>query len=237
MTVAMAMGCSTNAIIHLIAMARAAGVILDTEDFDELSAATPLMAKVYPNGLADVNHFHAAGGLGYTIRTLLEVRGGQFLGALDHAEARDSVQSPQKDVDRIAEDTLSGGLMPIRGLTDSELANIEAARETRSTLTGLVHRTGDLLQPIYEAQWVSVLAGDVVAMDETPIKAGRKVRGKMKTGYFWPIYGDRDETVFPFSASRSGQMLDEALEESAVYPIVRLDDLPTEACEACEPFR
>jgi transposase len=85
-------------------------------------------------------------------------------------------------------------------------------RLARSTLTGLVHRTGDLLQPIYEAQWASVLASDVVAMDETPIKAGRKVRGKMKTGYFWPIYGDRDEIVFPFSDSRSGQMLEEALD-------------------------
>jgi transposase len=86
-------------------------------------------------------------------------------------------------------------------------------RVARSTLTGLVHRTGDLLQPIYEAQWASVLASDVVTMDETPIKAGRKVRGKMKTGYFWPIYGDRDEIVFPFSDSRSGQVLDETLGE------------------------
>ena len=57
--------------------------------------------------------------------------------SLDHGEARDAVELAQKDVYRIAEDTLSGGLMPIRGLTDSELANIEAARETRSTLTGL----------------------------------------------------------------------------------------------------
>ena len=61
----------------------------------------------------------------------------------------------------------------------------------RSTLTSLMHRTADLLQPIYEAQLFSVVSGDVVAMDETPIKAGRKRRGKMKTGYFWPIYGDQ----------------------------------------------
>jgi len=53
-------------------MARAAGVILDLEDFSDLSAATPLMAKVYPNGLADVNHFHAAGGLQFMIGNLLE---------------------------------------------------------------------------------------------------------------------------------------------------------------------
>jgi replicative DNA helicase len=57
--------------------------------------------------------------------------------SLDHGEAREAVESAQKDVFRIAEDTLSGGLMPIRELTDAELANIEAARETRSTLTGL----------------------------------------------------------------------------------------------------
>ena len=68
----MATGGSTNLVIHLPAMARAAGVILDIEDFNDLSAIVPLMAKVYPNGLADVNHFHAAGGLGYMIGNLLD---------------------------------------------------------------------------------------------------------------------------------------------------------------------
>ena len=68
----MATGGSTNLVIHLPAMARAAGVILDIDDFADLSEATPLMAKVYPNGLADVNHFHAAGGLGYMIGELLD---------------------------------------------------------------------------------------------------------------------------------------------------------------------
>ena len=67
----MATGGSTNLVLHLPAMARAAGVILELEDFSDLSAVTPLMAKVYPNGLADVNHFHAAGGLGYMIGELL----------------------------------------------------------------------------------------------------------------------------------------------------------------------
>ncbi len=68
----MATGGSTNLVIHLPAMARAAGVILDIEDFNDLSDVVPLMAKVYPNGLADVNHFHAAGGLSYMIGELLE---------------------------------------------------------------------------------------------------------------------------------------------------------------------
>ncbi|MCB5409112.1 phosphogluconate dehydratase [Pseudogemmobacter faecipullorum] len=67
----MATGGSTNLILHLPAMARASGVLLDLEDFDEISAVVPLMARVYPNGLADVNHFHAAGGLQYLIRDLI----------------------------------------------------------------------------------------------------------------------------------------------------------------------
>ena len=68
----MATGGSTNLVLHLPAMARAAGILLDLEDFADLSAVVPLMAKVYPNGLADVNHFHAAGGLGYMIGQLLD---------------------------------------------------------------------------------------------------------------------------------------------------------------------
>ncbi|MCG7518769.1 phosphogluconate dehydratase [Ruegeria sp. Ofav3-42] len=68
----MATGGSTNLLIHLIAMARAGGIALDWQDFSDISAVVPLVARVYPNGLADVNHFHAAGGLGYCIGTLLE---------------------------------------------------------------------------------------------------------------------------------------------------------------------
>lgn len=67
-----ATGGSTNHTIHLIAMARAAGIIIDWSDFDELASVTPLMCRVYPNGPADVNHFHAAGGLGFIIRELLD---------------------------------------------------------------------------------------------------------------------------------------------------------------------
>ncbi|MEP3333754.1 phosphogluconate dehydratase [Sedimentitalea sp.] len=66
-----ATGGSTNLLIHLVAMARAGGIVLDWQDFSELSEIVPLMARVYPNGLADVNHFHAAGGLGYMIGDLL----------------------------------------------------------------------------------------------------------------------------------------------------------------------
>ena len=68
----MATGGSTNLVLHLPAMARAAGVELRLEDFEDISSVTPLMSKVYPNGLADVNHFHAAGGLGFMIGELLK---------------------------------------------------------------------------------------------------------------------------------------------------------------------
>ena len=68
----MATGGSTNLVLHLPAMARAAGIQLELEDFHDISTAVPLMAKVYPNGLADVNHFHAAGGLAYMIGDLVD---------------------------------------------------------------------------------------------------------------------------------------------------------------------
>ena len=68
----LATGGSTNHTLHLPAIARAAGILIDWQDFDDLSKIIPLLAKVYPNGQADVNHFHAAGGIGFVIGTLLD---------------------------------------------------------------------------------------------------------------------------------------------------------------------
>ena len=65
-------GGSTNHTIHLVAIAAAAGIRIDWTDFADLSGAVPLLAHVYPNGTADVNHFHAAGGLGFVIRELMD---------------------------------------------------------------------------------------------------------------------------------------------------------------------
>jgi phosphogluconate dehydratase len=67
-----ATGGSTNHTLHLVAMARAAGIHLTWQDISELSDVVPLLARVYPNGLADVNHFHAAGGMGFLIKQLLK---------------------------------------------------------------------------------------------------------------------------------------------------------------------
>ncbi len=77
----LATGGSTNHTLHLVAMAKAAGVSIDWDDFNDLSEVTPLLARVYPNGSADVNHFHAAGGVGFLIRELLHA-------GLLHADAR-----------------------------------------------------------------------------------------------------------------------------------------------------
>ncbi|HYC04551.1 MAG TPA: phosphogluconate dehydratase [Azospirillaceae bacterium] len=68
----LATGGSTNHTLHLVAMAAAAGVRIDWQDFSDLSAAVPLLCRVYPNGVADVNHFHAAGGMQFLIGELLD---------------------------------------------------------------------------------------------------------------------------------------------------------------------
>ena len=68
----MATGGSTNHTMHVVAFARAAGIIVNWDDFNEISAIIPLLARVYPNGKADVNHFAAAGGLAFVIRELLD---------------------------------------------------------------------------------------------------------------------------------------------------------------------
>ena len=72
MVALLATGGSTNHLIHWVAVARSAGIVIDWTDFSELSAATPLLARVYPNGKADVNQFQAAGGPGFVLRELLD---------------------------------------------------------------------------------------------------------------------------------------------------------------------
>jgi phosphogluconate dehydratase len=67
----LATGGSTNHTLHLVAIARCAGLVVNWDDFSELSDIVPLLARIYPNGTADVNHFHAAGGCGFLIRELL----------------------------------------------------------------------------------------------------------------------------------------------------------------------
>lgn len=81
----------------------------------------------------------------------------------------------------------------------------------RSTLTRLLQRVAELVEPIYDAQMSSVLQGKVLAMDESPTPAGRG-NGKMKKGFYWALYGEQDEVCFLFSPSRSRAVIDAVLE-------------------------
>ncbi len=82
---------------------------------------------------------------------------------------------------------------------------------SRVTLTTWARRSIDLLTPIYEAQLKHILLSRVLAMDETPIKAGRKKKGKLHQGWLWPIYGETDEICFTFSSTRGTAHLESVL--------------------------
>ena len=73
---------------------------------------------------------------------------------------------------------------------------------SRTTLTNYVQRAIGLLKPIYDAQWQHLLQSRVLAMDETPIKAGQGGKGQLKTSWYWPVYGEADEICFTWSSSR-----------------------------------
>ena len=82
---------------------------------------------------------------------------------------------------------------------------------SRAWLTQLMQQAAQLLQPIYQAQLDSIRASRVKAMDETPIKAGRAGPGKMREGYFWPVYGEQHEVCFPYFESRRHEHVAQAL--------------------------
>ncbi|WP_027666417.1 phosphogluconate dehydratase [Rhizobium leguminosarum] len=147
-----ATGGSTNHTLHLVAMARAAGIQLTWQDIAELSEIVPLLARVYPNGLADVNHFQAAGGMGFLIKELLkhglvhdDVRTvfGQGLAAytvdarLGENGAVLREPSPEKSVDPKVLSSIetpfqaNGGLKMLRGNLGKAVIKISAVKPER----------------------------------------------------------------------------------------------------------
>jgi transposase len=94
----------------------------------------------------------------------------------------------------------------------------------RPWLTQIGQLAISLLEPIYEAQFASIRASRVKAMDETPIKAGRDAPGKLKAAYFWPVYGERDEVCFPFFESRRAEHIEQALGLTHAQRAVLLSD-------------
>lgn len=155
----MATGGSTNLVLHLPAMARAAGVILDIEDFDRISGVTPLMAKVYPNGLADVNHFHAAGGLQYMIGELLDA-------GLLH-----------DDVRTVAGDGLHLYTQEPK-LTGGELTYTEGPRETLNDK--ILRPVGDAFQPTGGLKQLSGNIGRAVIKSSAVKAEHRVIEGKAR---------------------------------------------------------
>ncbi len=118
----LATGGSTNHTIHLVAMAHTAGIVIDWDDFSALSAVVPLIARVYPNGAADVNHFHAAGGMAFVIRELLDagLLHGDVRGVVG-ADLRAYTQEPWLDEGQLAwreGATRSGDLNVLRPVSD-----------------------------------------------------------------------------------------------------------------------
>jgi phosphogluconate dehydratase len=133
----MATGGSTNLVLHMPAMARASGVLLDLADFDDLSQAVPLMAKVYPNGLADVNHFHAAGGLQFLIGQLLDA-------GLLHPDAKTVAGdglAPYRQEPRLQDGSLTWAPGPTESLNDKVL---RPAATPFAATGGLRHLSGNL---------------------------------------------------------------------------------------------
>ncbi|MEO6388351.1 MAG: phosphogluconate dehydratase [Croceibacterium sp.] len=111
----LATGGSTNHAIHIPAIARAAGIHIDWTDLAELSHAVPLLARVYPNGSGDVNHFHAAGGIGFVVRELLDAGlahrdivtvGGDDLGAYAREPWLDEGELAWRDIGEAGDDTM-----------------------------------------------------------------------------------------------------------------------------------
>ena len=179
----MATGGSTNLVLHIPAMARAAGVIIMPQDFADISAIVPLLAKVYPNGLADVNHFHAAGGLPYLISQLLDagllheevdtIMGPGLRnfsrqavltdGEVGYAEA--PRQSLNQKVLRPIDDPfqLSGGLQNLKGNLGTAVVKISAVAENRRFIEApaAVFNSQDAVKKAFQS---GVLNRDVIVV-------------------------------------------------------------------------
>jgi phosphogluconate dehydratase len=149
MVALLATGGSTNHLIHWVAVARSAGILIDWTDFSELSQAVPLLARVYPNGSADVNQFQAAGGPGFVLR---ELRDSGCLHGDVTTVAGDSLdpytQVPQLDGDRVAWQRLP----PVSG----DPVVVRTAAEPFSDTGGLKLLTGNLGRSVIKVSAVPV---------------------------------------------------------------------------------
>ena len=144
-----ATGGSTNHTMHLIAIAQAAGLSVTWNDFSALSKVTPLIARVYPNGSADVNHFHAAGGMGYVMRELLDA--GLLLGDALSMTGRTIAESISEPA--MTEGSLQWVAPQHTSLDLSILRPVDAPFQDTG---GLVHLTGNIGEAVIKTSAVDV---------------------------------------------------------------------------------
>jgi phosphogluconate dehydratase len=183
MVALLATGGSTNHLIHWVAVARAAGIVIDWNDFSDLSDVVPLLTRVYPNGSADVNQFQAAGGPGYVIRELLDagfmhadvltVRAGglrEFTG-IPSAQADGSLQwsdpgaSKDDTVVRPASNpfSASGGLKLLKGNLGRSVIKISAVPDDRHVIEAPC-RVFDSQEALHHAFHANELNQDVICV-------------------------------------------------------------------------
>ena len=189
MVALLATGGSTNHLIHWVAVARAAGMHIDWTDFADLSAAVPLLARVYPNGAADVNQFQAAGGTGYVLRELLDAgylhadvltvaQGGMAaygrLPQMVQAETEDQptlawADSPAASGDdsilrpATAPFSATGGLRLLLGNLGRSVIKVSAVPDDRHVIEAPA-RVFDSQEGLLQAFKAGELTGDVVAV-------------------------------------------------------------------------
>ena len=179
----LATGGSTNHTLHIVAIARAAGFLIDWDDFADLSEVVPLLARIYPNGGADVNHFHAAGGMGFLVRELLlaglmhgDVRtvSGEGLGRYTQEPWfsptglawRDSpANSGDKEVLRRVSDPFSadGGLKRLRGNLGRSVIKVSAVKPEHRVVEAPT-RVFDSQEAVLEAFEGGELSRDVIVV-------------------------------------------------------------------------
>ncbi|OAB60313.1 phosphogluconate dehydratase [Leptolyngbya valderiana BDU 20041] len=178
-----ATGGSTNHAIHLVAIARAAGILINWDDLDEVSRATPLLTRIYPNGEADVNHFHEAGGMAFVIRELLDagrlhpdiatVHGGDLYAQAqdpfldgDRLDWRPAIQSSRDTtILRPASDPFDpeGGIRLLEGNLGRAIVKISAVDPAHRRIEARA-RVFDSQDELLEAFKAGELEGDLVAV-------------------------------------------------------------------------
>jgi phosphogluconate dehydratase len=183
MVALLATGGSTNHLIHWVAVARSAGIVIDWNDFSALSGVVPLLSRVYPNGSADVNQFQAAGGPGYVIRELLDagfmhadvltVRSGGLreFTAIPSAKADGRLQWMDAGVSK--DDTVvrpasspfsaSGGLKLLKGNLGRSVIKVSAVPEDRHIIEAPC-RVFDSQEALHQAFTANELNHDVICV-------------------------------------------------------------------------